>query len=190
MKIFLTGACGFIGSHLAEKLVKNNFKVKALTYYNPHDNLGCLKYLNKKILGKIDIHKGDVRDQELISELTKKVDVVIHLAALIGIPYSYHAVKSYLDTNVMGTFNILNAAKNNKIKKVIVTSTSEVYGSAKKVPIDENHSLNAQSPYAASKIAADQLALSFLGLLKTPITIIRPLIHTGLDSPKEQFYQQ
>ena len=174
MRILVTGACGFIGSHLVEKLIKNNYKVRALTYYNPHDNIGCLKYLNKKIFDKIEIINGDVRDYQLIENCTKNTDAVIHLAALIGIPYSYSAAKSYLDTNVNGTFNILNAANTNKVKKILITSTSEVYGSAKEVPIKETHSLNAQSPYAASKIAADQLALSFFNSFKTPVTIIRP----------------
>ena len=179
MRIFVTGACGFIGSHLVEKLIKNNYKVRALTYYNPHDSIGCLKYLNKKIFDKLEIINGDVRDLQLISNCTKRTDVIIHLAALIGIPYSYHAVKSYIDTNVNGTFNILNAARINKVKKILITSTSEVYGSAREVPIKETHPLNAQSPYAASKIAADQLALSFFNSFKTPVTIIRPFNSYG-----------
>lgn len=174
MKIFVTGACGFIGSHLVEKLVKNKYKVRALSFYNPNDNIGCLKYLEKKIIKKIEIIKGDVRDAQFISNCSKNADVIVHLAALVGIPYSYNAVKSYLDTNLLGTYNILNAAKNNGVKKVLVTSTSEVYGSAKEIPIKETHPLNAQSPYAASKIAADQLALSFFNSFGTPVTIIRP----------------
>ena len=179
MKIFVTGACGFIGSHLVEKLIKNNYKVRALTYYNPHDNIGCLKYLDKKIFDKIEIINGDVRDYQLINNCTKNTDAIIHLAALIGIPYSYNAVKSYLDTNVNGTFNILNAATTNSVKKILITSTSEVYGSAKEIPIKETHPLNAQSPYAASKIAADQLALSFFNSFQTPVTIIRPFNSYG-----------
>ena len=139
MNIFVTGACGFIGSHLVEKLVKNNYNVKALTFYNNRNNYGWLENLDKKILKDISIVPGDIRDQDLMIKYTKKMDVVIHLAALISIPYSYLSPQNYIDTNIHGTHNILLAAKKNKLSKVIITSTSEVYGTALKVPIDEDH---------------------------------------------------
>jgi len=161
MKILVTGACGFIGSHLVEKLVKKGHQVKAMTFYNARNSHGWINHLNKNIIKNIQIVHGDIRDQEFLMHASKKVDVIIHLAALIGIPYSYKAIKSYIDTNVTGTYNILQCAKNNNISKTIITSTSEVYGTAKYVPILESHPLNAQSPYAASKISADHLALSF-----------------------------
>ena len=174
MNIFVTGACGFIGSHLVEKLVKSNYNVKALTFYNNRNNYGWLENLDKKILKDVSIVPGDIRDQDLMIKYTKKMDVVIHLAALISIPYSYLSPQNYIDTNIHGTHNILLAAKKNKLSKVIITSTSEVYGTALKVPIDEDHPLNAQSPYAASKIASDQLALSFYRSYNLPVTILRP----------------
>ncbi len=174
MNIFVTGACGFIGSHLVEKLVKNNFNVKALTFYNNRNHYGWLENLDKKILKNVSIVTGDIRDQELMNKYTQKMDAVIHLAALISIPYSYISPQNYIDTNIIGTHNILQSSIKNKIDKVIITSTSEVYGTALKVPIDESHPLNAQSPYAASKISADQLALSFYKSYNLPITILRP----------------
>tara|TARA_B100001057_G_scaffold52754_1_gene46921 strand:+ start:3382 stop:4377 length:996 start_codon:yes stop_codon:yes gene_type:complete len=174
MNIFVTGACGFIGSHLVEKLVKNNYNVKALTFYNNRNHYGWLENLDKKILKNVSIVTGDIRDQDLMIEYTKKMDAVIHLAALISIPYSYLSPQNYIDTNINGTHNILLAAKKNKLSKVIITSTSEVYGTALKVPINEDHPLNAQSPYAASKIAADQLALSFYRSYNLPVAILRP----------------
>ena len=174
MKILLTGACGFIGSHLAESLVKNNFKVKALTYYNSLNPIGLLSNLDKNIIKEIEIISGDIRDGDFIKNISRKSDVIINLAALIGIPYSYVSPKSYIDTNIYGTYNILNAAKENNISHTIITSTSEVYGTAQEIPIKENHPLNAQSPYAASKIAADQLALSFQKSFGLPVSIIRP----------------
>lgn len=174
MKIFVTGACGFIGSHIIEKLVKNNYTVKAFTLYSARGSNGWLDNLEKKILKEIEIISGDIRDQQFLIKSTKRVDVIFHLAALIGIPYSYSAVKSYIDTNVSGTFNILNAALQNNVSQSIITSTSEVYGTAKFVPITENHSLNAQSPYAATKISADQLAISFNKSFRLPLAILRP----------------
>ncbi len=174
MNIFVTGACGFIGSHLVEKLVKNNFNVKALTFYNNRNHYGWLENLDKKILKNVSIVTGDIRDQELMNKYTQKMDAVIHLAALISIPYSYISPQNYIDTNIIGTHNILQSSIKNKIDKVIITSTSEVYGTALKIPIDESHPLNAQSPYAASKISADQLALSFYKSYNLPITILRP----------------
>ena len=174
MNIFVTGACGFIGSHLVEKLVRNNYNVKALVFYNNRNNYGWLENLDKKVLKNVSIVTGDIRDQDLMIKYTRKMDAVIHLAALISIPYSYLSPQNYIDTNINGTHNILLAAKKNKLTKVIITSTSEVYGTALKVPIDEDHSLNAQSPYAATKIAADQLALSFYKSYNLPVTILRP----------------
>lgn len=174
MNILVTGACGFIGSHLVEKLVKQNYNVKAFTFYNSRNSNGWLDNIDRKILKDLNLVSGDIRDYDFLNQQTKKIDVILHLAALIGIPYSYKATKSYIDTNVTGTYNILNAAKSNNVSKTIITSTSEVYGTAKKVPILESHSLNAQSPYAASKIAGDQLALSFYRSFGLPVSIIRP----------------
>lgn len=174
MNILVTGACGFIGSHLVEKLVKQNHNVQAFTFYNAKSSYGWLDSIDKKILKNLDLISGDIRDFDFLRQHTKRVDVIFHLAALIGIPYSYRAVKSYIDTNVTGTFNILNAAKINNVSKTIITSSSEVYGTAKKVPISEDHPLNAQSPYAASKIAGDQLGLSFHKSYGLDVTILRP----------------
>ena len=174
MNILVTGACGFIGSHLVEKLVRQNHNVRAFTFYNARNSYGWLDNIDKRILRDIHLISGDVRDYDFLNQQTKKIDIIFHLAALIGIPYSYQAVKSYIDTNITGTYNILNAAKINEISKTFITSTSEVYGTAKKIPILESHLLNAQSPYAASKIGADQLALSFHKSYGLPLTIIRP----------------
>ena len=174
MKILVTGACGFIGSHLVEELVRKNFKVKAFTFYNARGSNGWLDTIDKKILNEIEIVSGDIRDSEFLNNNSKNINAIFHLAALIGIPYSYHAAKSYIETNIIGTYNVLNAAKINNVSKTIVTSTSEVYGTAESVPILESHSLNAQSPYAASKIGADQLSLSFNKSFDLPVTIIRP----------------
>ncbi|MDC1124534.1 SDR family NAD(P)-dependent oxidoreductase [Pelagibacteraceae bacterium] len=174
MNILVTGACGFIGSHTVERLVKKGYNVKAFTFYNSKGSKGWIDNLDKKIIREINIISGDIRDQDFLINNSKKTDAILHLAALIGIPYSYHAPKSYLETNVIGTYNILNASKINNISKTIITSTSEVYGTAQSIPISENHSLNAQSPYAASKTGADQLALSFHRSYKLPVTIIRP----------------
>ena len=174
MKILVTGACGFIGSHLVERLVKKGHRVSAFTFYNSRGSNGWLDNIDKKIFKEINIISGDIRDHDFLVNHSKKMDVILHLAALIGIPYSYHAPKSYIETNITGTYNVLNASKINNISKTIITSTSEVYGTAQSVPISENHSLNAQSPYAASKIGADQLALLFYKSYKLPVTIIRP----------------
>ena len=174
MNILVTGACGFIGSHLVERLVKKGHNVSAFTFYNARGLNGWIDNLDKKIIKNINIISGDIRDHDFLINNSKKIDAILHLAALIGIPYSYHAPKSYIETNVIGTYNVLNASKINDIQKTIITSTSEVYGTAKSIPITEKHSLNAQSPYAASKIGADQLALSFYKSFKLPVTIIRP----------------
>ena len=174
MKIFLTGSEGFIGSHLLESLINNGHKVKALIQYNSFGNIGHLKLLSSKYEKKYVKVFGDIRDADFLEKNIKGCDIVINLAALIAIPYSYDAAESYIDTNIKGTFNILKASIKNKVKQVIHTSTSEVYGSAVKIPIDENHRLLGQSPYAASKIAADQICLSFYHSYKTPVTILRP----------------
>ena len=175
MKILVTGACGFIGSHLVEKLVKKKItKLKLSLSIILEGSNGWLDNIDKNIIKDLEIVSGDIRDQEFVLNNSKKIDIIFHLAALIGIPYSYHASKSYIDTNINGTYNILNAAKINNISKTIITSTSEVYGTAQTVPITEKHRLNAQSPYAASKVGADQLAMSFNRSFGLPVTIIRP----------------
>ena len=174
MRIFVTGADGFIGSHLVERLVKLGHSVKAFTFYNFKSSNGWLDYLDKKLIKNLDIVSGDIRDYDFLEKKIKGSEIVYHLAALIAIPYSYHSPRSYIDTNVIGTYNILQSSKKNNISKIIITSTSEVYGTAQSVPIKENHSLNAQSPYAATKIAADQLALSFYKSFDLPVTILRP----------------
>jgi NAD dependent epimerase/dehydratase len=174
MKILITGADGFIGSHLCEDLCKKGYKVRAFSFYSALNNRGCLEYLDSKILKKLEIISGDIRDPFEIDKAVKNCNYVVNLAALIGIPYSYVAPKNYLDTNLIGTLNILEASKRHNIKRIILTSTSEVYGTAQQVPITEKHPLNAQSPYAASKIAGDQLGLSYFHSFGLPVTIIRP----------------
>ena len=174
MKIFLTGADGFIGSHLAESLVKKGEEVKALVQYNSFNSWGWIDSFENELKKNIDIFEGDIRDSFSMKKAMKGCDVVIHLAALISIPYSYISPKSYFDTNVNGTLNILEACLENDVNRVLVTSTSEVYGTAKFVPIDENHPLQGQSPYSASKIASDQLAFSYFSSFNLPITIVRP----------------
>ena len=173
-KIFITGADGFIGSHLVEKLVCDGYEVKALAQYNSFNNYGWLNNLNKHVYFDFEKVLGDVRDLSQMSELMKGCDIVFHLASLIGIPYSYIAPQSYVDTNITGTLNVLQAARNNQVSKIIHTSTSEVYGTAQFVPISENHPLNGQSPYAASKIGADQIAHSFFSSFNSPVSICRP----------------
>ena len=173
-KIFVTGADGFIGSHLTEKLVKLGYNVKALAQYNSFNNYGWLDYLDKSTNGNFEKVLGDVRDQSNLNILSKDTDVIFHLASLIGIPYSYIAPQSYIDTNITGTLNVIQSARDNQIEKIIHTSTSEVYGTAQFVPITEKHPLNGQSPYSASKIAADQIAYSFYSSYNTPVSICRP----------------
>jgi len=178
--IFITGADGFIGSHLVESLVKNNNNVTALCFYNSFNSYGWLDTLDKNILKNTNIVMGDIRDQNSINRLTKKSEIIYHLAALIGIPYSYTAYDSYIDTNIKGTKNILSAClDNNRIEKIIITSTSEVYGTALYTPIDESHPLQPQSPYSASKISADSLAKSFNLSFNLPIIIARPFNNYG-----------
>lgn len=173
-KIFITGADGFIGSHLTEKLVELGYNVKALAQYNSFNTHGWLDFCNENIKGEFEIISGDVRDYFQMNKLIKECDIVFHLASLIGIPYSYSAPQSYIDTNISGTLNIIQAALDSGVNKIIHTSTSEVYGSAQFVPITENHPLKGQSPYSASKIAADQIALSYFYSFKLPVTICRP----------------
>jgi len=171
-QILVTGADGFIGSHLTEMLVKKGAKVKALSQYNSFNFWGWLEDVD--CLADIDVYTGDVRDPHYCKYITKDVDVIFHLAALIAIPYSYTAPDSYVDTNVKGTLNICQAAIDNGCSKVIHTSTSEVYGTAQYVPIDEKHPLQPQSPYSASKIGADAIAMSFHNAFNLPLTIARP----------------
>lgn len=171
-KVLVTGADGFIGSHLTELLVKTGFEVKALSQYNSFNHWGWLEDVDCR--DDIEVLNGDVRDPHFCKRITQGVDVVFHLAALIAIPYSYVAPDSYLDTNVKGTLNICQAALENDVARVIHTSTSEVYGSARYVPIDEEHPLQAQSPYSASKIGADAMAMSFYNAFDLPLTIARP----------------
>ncbi|MDA9006511.1 NAD-dependent 4,6-dehydratase LegB [Litoricola sp.] len=172
MKVLVTGADGFIGSHLTELLVEQGYDVKALSQYNSFNNWGWLDDVSCK--DKIEVVTGDVRDPHYCKHLTKDVDVIYHLAALIAIPYSYIAPDSYVDTNVKGTLNICQAALENKVKRIIHTSTSEVYGTAQYVPIDEKHPLQPQSPYSASKIGADAMAMSFYNTFDLPLTVARP----------------
>jgi len=171
-KILITGADGFIGSHLTEMLLKENNKIKALSYYNSFNFWGWLDNIPKN--KNLEIISGDIRDPHFCKEITKDIDIIFHLAALIAIPYSYIAPDSYVDTNIKGTLNICQSAKENQVKRIIHTSTSEVYGTAKYVPIDENHPLQAQSPYSASKIGADSMAISFYNSFNLPISIARP----------------
>ncbi|MFH1319309.1 MAG: NAD-dependent 4,6-dehydratase LegB [Bacteroidota bacterium] len=171
-RILLTGADGFIGSHLTEMLVKRKAKVKALSQYNSFNHWGWLEDVN--CLNNIEVLSGDIRDPHYCKQITKDVDVIFHLAALIAIPYSYIAPDSYVDTNIKGTLNICQAALENGCQRIIHTSTSEVYGSAQYVPIDEKHPLQPQSPYSASKIGADAIAMSFYNAFDLPLTIARP----------------
>jgi NAD dependent epimerase/dehydratase len=172
--VLVTGADGFIGSHLVEKLIEDGHKVKAFVYYNSFNSWGWLDTLPKDILSQIEIFAGDVRDPNGVRTAVKGVDMIYHLAALIAIPYSYHSPDSYVDTNVKGTLNVLQAARDYNIERVIVTSTSEVYGTALYVPIDEKHPKQGQSPYSASKIGADAMADSFYRSFNLPVTIVRP----------------
>ena len=172
MKVLVTGAEGFIGSHLTELLVEKGFEVKAFVRYNFKNDWGWLE--ESKYKNDIEIYTGDVRDYDSVYDAMKGVDVVFHLAALIGIPYSYISPLAYIKTNTEGTYNILESGRKLNLKRIIITSTSEIYGTAQYVPIDEKHPYNPQSPYAASKAAADHLALSYYRSFGTPITIIRP----------------
>ena len=172
-KVLVTGSDGFIGSHLVEELVKKGYEVRAFVYYNSFNNWGWLDTLPKEIMDHVEVFAGDVRDPNGVRESMKGVDAVFHLAALIAIPFSYHSPDAYVDTNIKGTLNVLQAARDLGIR-VLVTSTSEVYGTAQYVPIDEKHPYQGQSPYSATKIGADRLAESFYRSFDLPVTIVRP----------------
>ena len=173
-KILVTGSDGFIGSHLTEELVKSGFEVKAFVYYNSFNNWGWLDTLPPEIMAHVQIFQGDIRDPHGVKEAMRECQAVFHLAALIAIPFSYHSPDSYVDTNIRGTLNVLQAARELEIERVLVTSTSEVYGTAQYVPIDEHHPFQGQSPYSATKIGADRLAESFYRSFQLPVTIVRP----------------
>lgn len=173
-KILVTGADGFIGSHLTEELVRRGYEVKAFVYYNSFGFNGWLDTLSDDVLSQIEICAGDVRDSHGVEQAVKGTEAIFHLAALIAIPYSYSYPDTYVDTNIKGTLNILQAARMNQNERVLVTSTSEVYGTAQYVPIDEKHPFQGQSPYSATKIGADRLAESFYKSFELPVTIVRP----------------
>jgi len=172
--VLVTGADGFIGSHLTEALVRQGFTVRAFVYYNSFNSWGWLDQCADDIRGQFEVFPGDIRDPHGVKEAMKGCDAVLHLAALIAIPFSYHSPDTYVDTNVKGTLNILQAARELGVKRVIHTSTSEVYGTARFVPITEEHPLQGQSPYSATKIAADQLAYSFYSSFDLPVVTVRP----------------
>lgn len=174
MKILVTGADGFIGSHLTEELVKNGYDVKAFVYYNSFNTWGWLDALPKDIMDHVEIFQGDIRDLNGVESAMSGTDACMHLAALIAIPFSYHSPDTYVDTNIKGTLNVLQAARKQKLERLIITSTSEVYGTAQYVPIDEKHPFQGQSPYSATKIGADRLSESFYRSFGLPVTIARP----------------
>ena len=173
-KILVTGADGFIGSHLVEELVRQGMEVRAFVFYNSFNSWGWLDESPEELKTKIEIFSGDIRDPHGVEQAMQGCNVVMHLASLIGIPYSYHSPDSYVDTNIKGTLNILQAARKLELEKIVCTSTSEVYGTARYVPIDEGHPLQGQSPYSATKIAADQIAMSFYCTFGSPVALIRP----------------
>lgn len=173
-KILVTGADGFIGSHLTEELVKKGYEVKAFVYYNSFNTWGWLDTVNSDIMDHVEIFAGDVRDPHGVKTSLEGCDAVFHLAALIGIPFSYHSPDTYVDTNIKGTLNVLQAARELETERVLITSTSEVYGTAQYVPIDEKHPFQGQSPYSATKIGADRLGESFYRSFSLPVTIVRP----------------
>jgi dTDP-glucose 4,6-dehydratase len=173
-KILVTGADGFIGSHLTEELVRQGCNVCAFVLYNSFNSWGWLDYSDAEIKKSLDIFAGDIRDPYGVKKAMQGCDVVMHLASLIAIPYSYHSPDTYIDTNIKGTLNVVQAARELDIEKVVQTSTSEIYGTAQYVPIDEKHPLQGQSPYSASKIGSDQIALSFYKSFGTPVSVIRP----------------
>lgn len=174
MRVLVTGSDGFIGSHLTEELVKRGYQVRAFVYYNSFNDWGWLDTLPNEIMKNVEVFQGDIRDPNGVEEAMKSVDAVFHLAALIAIPFSYHSPDTYVDTNIKGTLNVLQAARKLQTKRVLVTSTSEVYGTAQYVPIDEKHPFQGQSPYSATKIGADRLAESFYRSFQLPVTIVRP----------------
>ncbi|SFL84229.1 NAD-dependent 4,6-dehydratase LegB [Salibacterium qingdaonense] len=174
MKILITGADGFIGSHLTETMIRAGYDVRAFVQYNSFNSWGWLDDSPEELQHSLDVFSGDIRDPHGVKEAVKECDAVLHLASLIAIPYSYHSPDTYVDTNIKGTLNVMQAAREQNVKKVVHTSTSEVYGTAQYVPIDENHPIQGQSPYAASKIGADQIALSFYRSFDLPVAVIRP----------------
>ena len=173
-RVLVTGADGFIGSHLTEELVKRGYGVKAFVFYNSFNNWGWLDSLDDNIMSQVEVFTGDIRDPHGVKTAMQGCDAVFHLAALIGIPFSYHSPDAYVDTNIKGTLNVLQAAREQEIHRVLVTSTSEVYGTARYVHIDEQHPFQGQSPYAATKIGADRLAESFYRSFGLPVSIVRP----------------
>lgn len=173
-KVLITGADGFIGSHLTEHLIEEGYEVKAFVFYNSFNSWGWLDTFPKDKLSRIKIFAGDIRDPYGVRKAMEGVDIVFHLAALIGIPFSYHSPETYVETNIKGTLNVLQAARSLKTKRVLVTSTSEVYGTAQYTPIDEKHPFQGQSPYSATKISADRIAESFYRSFDLPVTIVRP----------------
>lgn len=173
-KILVTGSDGFIGSHLTEELVRQGYDVRAFVFYNSFNSWGWLDTFRKEQLDKIDIFTGDIRDPNGVRQAMQGIDMVFHLAALIAIPFSYHSPDSYVDTNIKGTLNVLQAARDSGCSRVLITSTSEVYGTAQYVPIDEKHPFQGQSPYSATKIGADRIAESFFRSFNSPVTIVRP----------------
>ncbi|MCU6733103.1 NAD-dependent 4,6-dehydratase LegB [Diplocloster agilis] len=173
-KVLVTGSDGFIGSHLTETLVKKGYEVKAFVYYNSFNSWGWLDNVSKDIMKHVEVFQGDIRDPHGVKESLQGCDAVFHLAALIAIPFSYYSPDTYVDTNIKGTLNILQAARELGTERVLVTSTSEVYGTAKYVPIDEHHTYQGQSPYSATKIGADRLAESFYRAFDLPVSIVRP----------------
>ena len=184
-KVLVTGAAGFVGSHLTELLVSVGAKVRAFVRYNSRNSIGNLAFLPPHLLNKVEILPGDLKDFETVLDACKGVDTVFHLGALIGIPYSYKAVRSYIDVNVVGTLNVLEAARRLGLRRVVTTSTSETYGTAQRIPMDESHPLVAQSPYAASKIGSDKLAESFHKSFKLPVAVIRPFnVYGPRQSPR------
>jgi dTDP-glucose 4,6-dehydratase len=174
MKILVTGADGFIGSHLTEALVRAGYDVRAFVLYNSFNSWGWLDHCDGEVKGQFEVFAGDIRDPNGVRTAMKNCDGVLHLAALIAIPYSYHSPDTYVDTNIKGTLNIVQAARDLGVSKIVHTSTSEVYGTAQFVPITEDHPLQGQSPYSASKIGADQIAMSFYTSFDTPVAILRP----------------
>jgi dTDP-glucose 4,6-dehydratase len=173
-KILVTGADGFIGSHLTEALVRHGYDVRAFVLYNSFNSWGWLDHCSQDVKGRFEVFAGDIRDPHGVMAAMKGCDAVLHLAALIAIPYSYHSPDTYVDTNIKGTLNVVQAARALGTSKVVHTSTSEVYGTARFVPITEDHPLQGQSPYSASKIGADQIAMSFYSSFGTPVSILRP----------------
>lgn len=173
-RVLVTGADGFIGSHLTEMLLEKGYNVRAFNFYNSFNRWGWLDTLPKDKLSEINIFSGDIRDPNGVREAMKGIDMVFHLAALIAIPFSYHSPDSYVDTNIKGTLNVLQAARELDTEKIMITSTSEVYGTAQYVPIDEKHPFQGQSPYSATKIGSDRLAESFYRSFQLPVTIVRP----------------